>query len=589
MIRTSNQFIRYITGNLRRFIPYVEVPSYYSDLPIHTTYLEGSAQAEISRENQVCNNVLKQTYAWNTLEPDRTDASGQWVIYNNDVVGEFGWISEEMCYADGDFVDTPNFTLVFNEIQNFTTFHINFDYYGEEWATKFDVVFYNTRDEIVREIKVTNNNHYDWSMDGVAAGVVKVKIIIRTWNKEYRRAKVVEVSETAFLEFNDNEIDEIQLTDQISILESTFVSSDLKIVFNNVDGKFNLLNTNSLLHSAFSKKQKVTVSLFINGTTIYLGEKYIHTRDVAGAKCTIVLRDVMDFSTTVYRPEGFNKTHAYDLFEIMFRQAGVTDYYIAEELQFIEVNPIVNGLSFRDAIQQLANACGAYIRNGRRGEIFVEMLIKLQTHSGLEFTYDTQLDKPSLRQNDSYTAVEVTYSTFKSLVEDRNQVIINSESYPLVRDQEIYLDFGENIANGLATVTPATDFTLYVDGIRILANNNATYVVRVIGDILTESVNTNFVKDRNYHEVETKNDMEVTNGFLLTLEQSEQLGRNIIEYSKYISRVTLSESCRPDCETGDNVGIQTDEGIFNGIVVKQVINFNGSLRGKPEIIIRSDV
>lgn len=586
MISTSDSYINYVTGNLRKFTPKVIIPTDYSRLPEVVNYDGGSPISEICKTNQTSDNIVYQTYAWNTLERNRIDASGKWVIYNNNARGEFGWIGSEMCNSSGVFSTTQWVKLVFDDVQSFTQFYIHFDYHAKEYAKRFTITFYDRHNNAINQFVVTDNDNVSYKIEYNINYVLSMKLEVFEWSKGNRRCKIIEMSEIDVFQFDDSVVDSLELTDSISIMKDSFETSEIKISLNNVNHEFDLLNPNSIVESSLSKKQKVQASLIGNNVEIRLGNKYIYSRTVNNQKCEIVCRDIFGFTDNVYRPRSIEITNAYSLFEEMFNQAGIYNYHINETLNNVQVNQLVVGLNFREALQQLANASESYLRNGRNGEVYVDLISELSKNINAEYNKNTQVDILKINQEDDIDSVEISYSEFVINEEDTMQVIIDDFQQDLTFESEFILDFGKIITNIDASVSPEVDFEIYNNCIKFIATQDATYTIRVIGDIITTSENIVTVKDKDYNKTEVTNDVKTTNNFCCYVEQAKRLGKNMISFSKRRRKIAITETGRPDVETGDVVSVETDWGVFEGIVIKQNLKYDGILRGYPEVLLK---
>ena len=586
MINKSQTFVDAITGNLRHFVPRVIIPSIYSELPYYTTYEDGSPQSDIGRPSQLCNNVIHQSYAWNTLERNRMKADGRWVVYNNNSLGEFGWIGDEMCDEFGEFQNEQWGLIKFMQVQNFTTFSIHFDYYAQEWATDFDIIFYkNDGTAIIKEFNILDHSSISWTMNEEIRDVYYAKFIVRKWSVGARRCKVIEFSEIDLFIFEDESITSLELIDQLSVLESTLITSELKISFVNVDGKFNLL-TNGIIHSALSKKQRVLCSLLINNDETYFGNKYIHKRTVTNTSCDVICRDITEFATVPYLPLSHESISAYNLFVIMFGQLNIFDFIIDERLHDVDVNQYGNNLAMKTSLQLLANASGSYIRQGRQGEFIVEMIDDLYKRINVEYSYNTQLNKLTVEQLDTISSVIVSYYEYAEEVTEDNEptIIIDNIKNEYFADTDVILEFGKIVINPTITITPTVDYEVFSNCLKFNVINDGIYTINVTGTVMNQISKSIDIRGLSYDSREFKKPEAITNPFIINAAQAKQLADNMIKYSKLKSKVTLMESGRPDIETGDNIMFQADEGLFHGVLITQNLKYDGSLRGHPVIM-----
>lgn len=587
MIPKTQEFIHNVTGNLRKCVPKITIPTVYSNLPEFTEYEDGSEQDVISREDQLCNNTVEYTFGFNTLERDRCKVDGVFVVYNNDAIGEFGWIGKELSNQDGSFTNEQWIKLKYSRNFEFDTFYVHFDYTAEEWATDFTIVFYDSNDNPIKTVDIVDNNTVKHTITEYIPLTSYVKLTVRKWSKGGRRCKVSELSEIDVIVFKDDRIKSFELTDQVSILEDQLVTSEFKAVFDNTDSFFDLLNPFGFSVPALSNKQIVNASVSVNNDWVDIAEKFIYKREVTNNECSIYCRDMTEFITTEYIPRSHNTISAYELFEYMFELSGIKRYFIDNRLRDETVNQYTKRMSLRKAMQQLANASGSYIRNGRNGEFIVDLISNVFSNPLAKYSNSTQLDKIKLEQNDKTDSVRVTYFEIQNESEaippDEENPVVKEEEVEYFEDSTVILDFKNILINPVIEIIPAVEYTVYADCIELYIKTDGLYNITINGSQLEVIAKSIKIKSEDYDLVENKNDVLIENPFINTSFQAIRLAKNMIEFSKYKNKITLTESGRPDVESGDSVSFETDYGFFDGIVDTQKITYDGSLRGSPVI------
>ena len=549
-----------------------------------TLYADGSLQAIVSKPNQLYDQNPRMSFGWNTLEPQRVNTTGQFVIYDYDTVGQFGWWGDALADANGDFGEPQIIKLSHSEDLNVYQFSIFFDYWANEYATDFNLSFYDSANVLIKSFDVTDNDAVQYLLDEPISGIRGVTLAINKWSKGLRRAKVSELSGGVILMFGEDEVTAYDIIENTNVLEDEISISQCGITINNFDQKFNPIAPQGF-ENRLQDKQIFTVHFKIGNSGIIIPSCFMHLWEweTVGNETTFKCRSVFEFTEGEYIAKNHNTVAAYDLVEEILTDMNISDFSISPDLMTVTVNRYCPTQSLRAALQQLLNACCAYVYVNKSGVVVVDMIKNIFTNTNLTLGFDTILPDdsiyyPPIKQEkliDGVTSSVYTYSLDAAGVVD----LVKDLAITFEPNETLYVEYGSVATSVVATASTGTITAVeyFADRCKITASGDLVITIR--GNKLIQNVVKRTIYADTYYTTPVKNVITLDNPFVALVSQSTLMSNAYIDLSKYRVETEINDRGRPDIELNDMVRNQNKFGFLNGFVVEQRFKWDKFLSG----------
>jgi len=591
MIGMSDTYYVNVDKTIREpFIPTVILSSADPTLIEKTSFDSLSEQLPFSRQNQLFNQIVNPSWGLQTFEPGRTKANGNFVIFDDTTGGEFGWWSKAVCDENGNFSEPQTIKLVYSENLTFFEFSIFFDFWAKEYATDFEITFYDSNNAIVSQRHVTDNNSYSYQIEEQLYFVRSVELKINKWSIGNRYAKVSEMLSGFVMFFDSDTVFGISFTENLSIFEKEIISSEIRVTVENFDQQFNINNPTGIAKK-LDMKQPFNVSLSLEGENVQLALMYLLEQKTEQRNTiTFVCRSIFDFIEEDYIPASHERVSAYSLFETLFQKIGISDYSIVSSLENVMVNQYAEGLTLRQAVQQLANAVRCVVFTNRNGTVSVDTIDSLLIHTKQYVHLDQNVTSDPPETDKLKTIDSVTVTTYQYTVDNETGLTDIVKDYKVSIDNdfaqtEYYIDYKQIATQVTATVTGLTvvgDIQYFADRCKIVFSGIGEATVNIKGiPVIQKKGKLNLKSDRYYNNP-VKEDTPVENQFISLASQGRLLAEAMMKMSEFRIYNEIYERGRPDLEAGDMIEIENEFGIIrDGLIFEQNIQFdsNGFLEG----------
>lgn len=550
-----------------------------------TSYEDGSLQAIVSKPPQLYDQISRMDFGWNTLEPQRVNSTGRFVVYDYDTVGQFGWWGAVLADENGDFEEPQIIKLSYAENMTFYQFSIFFDYWANEYATDFNLSFYDSANVLIKSLDVTDNDSAQYLSDEPISRVRGVTLTINKWSKGLRRAKVSELLGGAILTFGEDEVTAYDVIENSSILQDEISISQCGITINNFDQKFNPIAPQGL-ENRLKDKQIFTVYFKVGNSDIIIipsSFMYLWEWKTVGNQTTFKCRSVFEFTEGEYYAKNHNTVSAYDLITEILNEMFITEFSISPELMNITVNRYCPPQSLRATLQQLLNACCAYVYVNKSGVVVIDMIKNVFTNTDLVLGFDTILPDesvyyPPIRQEkviDGVVSSVYTYSLDTAGVVD----LVKDLAITFEPNETLYIEYGSVATSVIATATTGTitEVEYLADRCKITASGDLIITIR--GNKLIQNVVSRTIYADTYYSTPVKNVITIDNPFIARVSQSTLMSNAYIDLSKYRVETEINDRGRPDIELNDIVENQNKFGFLAGFVVEQRFKWENFLSG----------
>lgn len=374
----------------------------------------------LSNKQQLINKNREQSYNLATWESDRFKLDGSFSFADDNIVNnkEMGFCSNELCGQDGLFNPYPTLTFIFNSDHSSMGLTITFDVPNNEYATDFKVTAYDSNDNVIDTVDVTNNTLVQAVPIGQLYKYRKVVVIIKKWCKPYRRARIVEVDFGVVRVYQDNNLIKMSLIEELDITTSKLPSPEFKFTVDNVNREFNILNPVGF-YKFLQQRQQVIAELGVDtgGTTEYvqLGNYLLWdwTSDEGSLTASFTARTNLDLMTG-FDYENLVAKINYTLYQMavdVFALCGITNYEIDTSLQSIQTSALVKKTNCRNVLQMIAIAGIANIYVTRDNTVVIKSSPLSIGETVDKIDMDNMYKEPQIQLDKIVKAVQVTYFT----------------------------------------------------------------------------------------------------------------------------------------------------------------------------------
>lgn len=379
------------------------------------TSIVTTAEAAISNKQQLANKIRDATYNLATLEQNRFRLDGSFsfpddVIANN---GEMGFVSSNICGADGVFASPPTITFQFGSSHSSAGLTITFDQINGEYATDFDVTVYNASNTVIASAQITGNTAILSEPLSQIENYRKIEVVIKKWSVGNRRARVLEVDFGIVRIYDDESLISCNLIEEMDIISGQLPSPEFTFVVDNSDRAFNILNPTGF-YKYLQQRQRISaeLGLLVGASYQYvpIGSYLLWTWDSQEGAMTakFVTRTNLDLMANFdYEQLNASNKSLQALAAQVFAICGITNYFIDPALASITTNSMSKKTDCKTLLQMIAIAgrCNLYVT--RDNVITLEQLTFGAPDDRVDF--DNTYQEPKIELEPIVKRVEVTY------------------------------------------------------------------------------------------------------------------------------------------------------------------------------------
>lgn len=185
-----------------------------------------------------------------------------------------------------------------------------------------------------------------------------------------QRVKLSYIKYGVELDWHGNNLQSASITEEVDITSATIPINRAEIaVFDETDD-FELTNHNGIWKS-IQKRQCISITEETEGTEVLCGRFYVETWKSEKNVISFSLIDLIGLldKTKFYGGEIYNNRPAGTIISAIMESAGVEDYTVSDDVKEILLSGHIPICTHREALQQVAFACGAVADCGRQGGI----------------------------------------------------------------------------------------------------------------------------------------------------------------------------------------------------------------------------
>jgi hypothetical protein len=393
-----------------------------------------TTESILSNKQQLINQKREQSLNLATWEPNRLKLDGSFTFPDDTIEnnGELGFVSDNLCDGNGDFSSFPTLAFIFGESHSSMGITVTFDVLNNEYAKEFTINAYDASNNIILSQNIIDNTEVQLVSLGQYFEYKKIEVIIKRWNKPYRRARVVEVDFGVVRVYTDNNLIKMNLIEEMDLTTSTLPSSEVKFTVENANREFNILNPEGF-YKFLQERQQVIPELGVvleNGNTEYvkLGEFYLMDwiSDEGSLTATFTARNIIDIIAT-YEYENLIAKANYSLYDMavdIFTLCGVENYEIDTALKDISTLGLVKKTKCRNILQMIAIAgmCNVYV--SKDNKVIIKQGSLSIGNSVDTIDMDNMYKEPKIELEPILKSVEVTYYTD---LDTAQRIIVNNQ------------------------------------------------------------------------------------------------------------------------------------------------------------------
>lgn len=344
----------------------------YTNCKAHMEFIDTTAVADSavsSQDNAVmgCLELLKQedtypSYAIPDLNSFLLDGSRE--ILNQD--SSLPFISCEVSDSRCVFPDAPKLEVIFKTPHTSAGITMRFedDYPAEIRITWYDLsgpkliakTFYPDRLIFFCRNQVDNY------------GKVTVEFIRS--RLPMQRVKLSYIKYGVELEWNENSLQSASITEEVDVTSATIPINKAEIAIFDESDDFEISNHNGIWKS-IQKRQCISIMEETEDKEVPCGRFYIETWKSEKNVISFSLIDLIGLldKTKFYGGEIYNSRPAGTIISAIMKSAGVEDYSVSDDVEGVLLSGHIPICTHREALQQVAFACGAIVDCGRQGGI----------------------------------------------------------------------------------------------------------------------------------------------------------------------------------------------------------------------------
>lgn len=399
-----------VTLDISDLTAYIDVSSIYSN-----------GDFALSNINQINDNIGETSYLQSTWETNRTLLNGIFSFADSTIVnnGQMGYVSDEICNQSGVFVNFQTIFIFFFNVHTSIGLTIIFDEITKEYATEFEIFFYNSSNSLINRKYVTGNTLTEYVLNSTVTNYKWIGIRIDKWSVGNRRARVAEVDFGVVKRYTDDTLISFNFIDDMDLSSSTVPTTELKFVVDNSDRAFNILNPTGF-YTALKKQQRVEAELGIevNGLIKYipLGKFLLADwqTDEGALTATLTaqtnLSTMSNFTFEQLNAQNINTYTLKTMAEAVFAVCGITNFEIDSSLGNIYSKGLVKSTDCKTVLQMIALASCANIYVTRDNKI--RIVVSSTTNNGSRLatiTLDDMFDEAKIKLDQEVKSVVISY------------------------------------------------------------------------------------------------------------------------------------------------------------------------------------
>lgn len=480
----------------------------------------------VSNTSEVVNGLTKTIPCYAQLERNIWLLDGSRTFIPNDFGKNMGYISDMLSKADGYFEKIPVVSIKFSKTHNHVIPGITI-LWGtayDEYAETFNIKAYNGKDVVAsKEIKDNNSRKSIINLD--IENYDRIDIEIVKWCLPYHRARITDIFIGVNKTYEKSDLISYDHEMQRDILAHTLPINKMNFAIDNSD---NVYDPNNL--TGFSKylmqRQELEVSYGLkldDGSIEYIpaGVFYLSEWEAPqnGLEARFMTRDVLEFLQKIYTKGLYKKegTSLYDLAIDVLNEAnlplnrdGRKRWIIDEKLKNIKTTAPLPLCTLAECLQYIASAGACSLYTDRQGILHLKRKA-LTRSSDYSLTDFNLLERPEIVLQKPVKEISTNVYTYFVDDSEKGKELFNGK-VKIKGSDEVVIVYSSSAVNVTATVEGANleSANYYTNACHLKLKGKGEANVKVVGDVLTNSVSHYIEKLDNQGEVQEIDNMLIT-------------------------------------------------------------------------------
>lgn len=488
-----------------------------------------------------------------------------------------GLMSLSMSDSLGDFAIPPVLTVTFSAVHTMDGLTLRFAQYSVDYADSIIVVFYDASDVLIRSDNYTPSS-WEFSTGQAVTDFKKIVITFNSTNKPYRYLRVTGIDFGQLTYFTGADIKAASVVEELNPLSLELPIDTCELSLFSSDATFSIINPAGD-YASLQNKQPLDVYEAVGNDQIFIGQFFLDTwENPSNNEIIFKCIDMIGVLNTIPYLGGIwtSPVNIEDLVSTIMTAINVP-YDLDVNLNGTQITGWIPVTNYREALQQIAFACGAYVICSRAGIIQIYQTVlasDLVSHDYSILKADKGMEQ-SLTLKTLVTGVEVTAHNY-------------------IENADVIELYNGTLAIGTHTITfnaPMHDLsvsgaTITSSGANYAVVNRAATPGTVVlsGQSYIDTKRVNGVYNLTLDANVSKNILSISDATLVNPSNVATITQRVYDYyqQRYLQKVKLFA---PQAAPSDSVLVDTlyDQQI-SGIVEKMTLDLTGGFTAKTEIV-----
>jgi hypothetical protein len=321
-----------------------------------------------------------------------------------------GLMSAVMSDANGNFAVPPVLTIDFSAAHTSDGLTLHFSGYTGDWASAITIAYYDAASSLIR-----SDNYNPTSADfSTGQGVTAFKRILITFsstNRPYRYLRLSGIDYGQIVTFEGSQIKAATVVEEISLLSADARYNTLDLRLYSADGGFSIVNPTGY-YAYLQERQAIAVYEQVDNQSVYMGQFYMDQwENKSETEIEFRCVDLLGVLDKITYNGGLWSGAGIALPTLLAAILGPihAPFDLDASLSGVSVIGWIPICSYRQALQQIAIAVGAYVDCGRSGaiKIYKTPIASASVASAAITKADKGMDQ-SISLRPQVTGVEVT-------------------------------------------------------------------------------------------------------------------------------------------------------------------------------------
>lgn len=374
--------------------------------------------------------------------------------------------SENVSGEDCSFAFSPEIAITFKEAHSSSGLTL---YFGMDYPDEIEVVWYTLGGtKLISETFYPDALIYTCNCPVQNYGKILIKVLKTRYPSCYARLQYILYG--LYISWQDDLIQSGSITEEVDFTSASLSINEAEIEIVDVNNDFDIGNENGAWKSV-QKTQQVTLTEIKDGEEIPVGT--FHIDDFSFKKNIVNFKMIdkiglMD-KYTFYDGEIYKSRKAGTILESIFASAGITKYFIEEEVYNTLLDGYLEIQTCREALQMVCFACGALASDSRSDSVKVykpDRYVKYTVGPGRKFNGNT-----TVSLDDYVSGVSIERNVYT--LEDKDSEIYN-DYLPKGLNR---ITFSDPYQSTSITVTGGTAKTVKTNYIEVQMNKAGTCTI----------------------------------------------------------------------------------------------------------------